>query len=58
VNEFPGASLGLSFVFKVQVNTDFSTTGVDSLLSDPMILAGVPDKPTAAPIRGTSTSDT
>lgn len=48
-NEFPVSSVGLSFVFKVRVITTYSTLGVDSAVSSPMILAGVPDTPTTGP---------
>lgn len=58
MNELPANSLGLYFLFKVKVITKYSLTGVDSLASDPILLAGVPDKPSAAPSRGSLTSDT
>lgn len=34
-----------------------TTSGVDSSLSVPMILAGVPDAPASAPTRGVTTSE-
>ena len=57
VSEFPGSSLGKSFVFKVVVFTDVSANGVESAHSVPMLLASIPDTPSTAPTRDITSSD-
>jgi len=58
VTEFPAASVGKRFTFVVKVYTDFATAGVSSLMTNSIVLASLPSKPTAAPTRNTLTSET
>lgn len=50
------ASIGSYFKFQVRVHTQYTsllgTQGIGSLVSPPMLLAGVPEAPSAAPRRG------
>ncbi len=62
-SQLPGGSLGKEFVFKIRVVTDYTilalpTGGVDGPVSEPFLLAGVPDKPTSAPTRNAATTNT
>jgi len=56
VTDLPVSSVGKRFRFKVRVVTNFAT--VDSAVSESMILADRPDKPSMAPTRNTLTSNT
>jgi hypothetical protein len=49
VTEFPDSSIGMRFRFLVKVVTDYGFKV--SEVSESMILADVPDKPSAAPTR-------
>lgn len=58
VTEFPADALGLRYTFTVKVFTQYSTDGIESAASESLILAGLPDKPSAAPSRSLLTSET
>jgi hypothetical protein len=51
VTDFPIASIGNRFVFKVLVFTDFAVDGIPSFNSLSMILADLPSKPADMPTR-------
>jgi hypothetical protein len=62
VTEFPAGGLGFEFTFAVKVKTDFTElelgASVSSDNSAAFVLAGVPDAPAAAPVRGTYSGST
>jgi hypothetical protein len=60
ITEFPLNSVGHRFAFSIKAFTDYdmAINGVESDLSETMILAGLPDQPSAAPSRNIETSQT
>jgi hypothetical protein len=56
VTEFPDSSISKRFSFIVRAVTDYAE--VDSSISESMILADLPDKPSAAPSRNVLTDET
>lgn len=58
VTEFPINSIGQRFSFTVKVFTDYAVEGIESTLSESIILADLPDKPISAPTRNIATSQT
>jgi len=57
VTDLPANKLGSSFVFMVRVITDYSPQGIDGEVSDPLLFAGKPAKPTNPPTRNDATSN-
>ena len=57
VTDFPANSIGKRFVFLVEVYTKHATYGIESAISSSFILADVPDKPLAAPTRGSNSGE-
>lgn len=55
VSDFPVNSLGNRFQFIVKVYTMEAQDGISSVVSDPIILAGIPSQPQTVPFRGTNT---
>jgi hypothetical protein len=58
VTDFPASSLGKRFRFIVKVYTDYTdANGIESVVSNSIILADLPDQPSTAPTRNVDTDE-